>query len=149
MRVTSTSTPRHSCSAYKEGGAARAGGAKATSRESFEYLAHYYKRFEHHDTGKGFDAKNREAQRANAAQLERDMLAVEGRLSSVEMMGLSPEYLVRACDVLIDARWPRAALPLRAHLHPRVRNRRTHLSARADGGGRLMAPPPAAPPGGS
>jgi hypothetical protein len=60
--------------------------------------------FEHHDTGKKFDGKNREAQRANIEHLERDMLAVEGRLSSVEMMGLSPEYLVQACDVLIDVR---------------------------------------------
>jgi hypothetical protein len=81
----------HRCNAVSGTKAGRKGGGK---QGDFHYLAHYYKRFKHHDDGKQFDENNRIKQRANVISLSQ----------GVHSMEIDPEYLVEACELLIDSR---------------------------------------------
>ena len=80
----------HQCnSVRKEKGAVSQG-----KQGDFQYLAHYYKRYKAHDDGKKFDEDNRRKQKEN----------VESLSKGVHCMEIDPEYLVEACEVLIDTR---------------------------------------------
>jgi ariadne-1 len=92
-------TGGHSCNRVAAGAGAKGG---KTDKDDFQYLGHYYRRYQHHDEGKNYDVKNRATQQANVTMLEDQMIGMEGSRAWLE--SIDPSYLVTACELLIGAR---------------------------------------------